>query len=123
MIFCKFEEGLQVTVSQRAKKSLPTSLGLLDFPVGQVDFILHFPDTGKQKFLGKFFFLKDFFTLVKMTFGLVHPGKGLPFGQAGKSEFLFTLNLHFVFSLQNVHSLSRLTERPDFYGNSSFGNY
>ena len=63
----------------------------MDFAVGLVDLIPHLLE-GQVKVLGEFFctsLQKNFFGLVKMASGLVHPG----YRTSWKIEFLCTLNL------------------------------
>ena len=77
------------------------SPGLVDLAVGLVNFIFQLPD-GQVKVLSELFFeginlihctCGNFFTLVKITSGLEHPGNsnfpGCPmFGPAGKLNFV-----------------------------------
>ena len=71
------------------------SPGLVDFPVGLVDFTLYLP-YGEVKVLADVFFkeinlihrsCQNFFKLVKITSGLVHPDYSLAKGLAGKWNF------------------------------------
>ena len=73
---------------QGTKKIRPDSLGLVDFVVGLVEFILHLPD-GQVTVFGEFFnFLINRSTVKhQKNFGLVHLGYSLPEGQAWKLNF------------------------------------
>ena len=86
----------KIVITQRTNKVMPDSPGLVDFVVGLVNFILHLPD-GQVKVLGEFFeeinlthcTCENFFRLLKMTSGLVHPaGYSCP---KGKLENLISL--------------------------------
>ena len=92
-----------MTLPQGVKKVLivSDSLGLVDFATGLVISFLNLPD-GQMKFFGrtqiteelKSKFIKNFFKLVEMTFGLVRASYSLPEWQAVKSsktDFLCTL--------------------------------
>ena len=73
-------------VSQRAKKVVSDSPGLVDFAVGLVKSVLNLPDV-QVRFFGKFKLLKNcnqscsskkFSGQLEMTFGLVHVSYSLP---------------------------------------------
>ena len=80
---------------QLAKKVVSDSLGLEDFAIGLVIFVLNLP-TGKCCFMGKCKLQKDcnqscsskrVLRLVEMTCGLVHSSYSLPKWQAEKLTF------------------------------------
>ena len=81
---------------QRAKKVVSDSLGLVDFAIGLVNFVLNFPD-GQVNYFEEFNFyrrtlksillIKMFLGLLEMTFGLVYANFSLPEWQALKMTF------------------------------------
>ena len=86
----------------RAKKIVSDGLGLVDFAIGLVNFVLNLPDGPVLFFLGKFKLQKDcnqycwskrVFELVKMTCGLVHASYSLPEWQAVKLTFFTPCNI------------------------------
>ena len=86
---------------QRAKKVVSDSLGLVDFGIRLVIFVLNLPDR-KGFVFGKFKLQKDcnqscqskrVLGLVEMTFGLVHASYSLPEWQAVKLTFFAPCNV------------------------------
>ena len=81
---------------QCAKKVVSDSLGLVDFAIGLVNFVLNFPD-GQVNYFEEFNFyrrtlksillIKMFLGLLEMTFGLVYANFSLPKWQALKMTF------------------------------------
>ena len=80
---------------QCAKKVVSDSLGLVDFAIGLVNFVLNFPD-GQVNYFEEFNFYRRteinfvhqmFLGLVEMKFGLVYANFSVPEWQALKMTF------------------------------------
>ena len=78
--------------TQRAKKVVSDSPGLVDFAIGLVNFFLNLPDgqvfffstSNYRRTVKSFLLIKMFLGLVEMTFGLVYSIFSLPEWQALK---------------------------------------
>ena len=89
------QHNLFIALSQRAKKVVSDSPGLVDFAIRLVIFVLNLPE-GRVLFFGRFKLLKDchqsceskrVLGLVEMTCELVHASYSLPKWKAVKLTF------------------------------------
>ena len=87
---------------QCAKNVVSDSPGLVDFAIGQVNFVINLPD-GQVKFFEESklqrnceinLLIKTFLGLVEMTFGLVNVSFSLPEWQAVKVTFFASCNVY-----------------------------
>ena len=99
-------------MTQRAKKVVSDSLGLVDFAIGLVNSVINLPD-GQVNFFEEFklqknfeinLLIKTFLGLVEMIFGLVNVSFSLPEWQAVTMTFFAPCDLKFfhVFSKERL---------------------
>ena len=93
--FSRVSSDVGIYSSQRAKKVVSDSPGLVDFAIGLVNSVINLPD-GQVKFFEEFklqkycqinLLIKTFLGLVEMMFGLVNVSLSLPEWQAVKLTF------------------------------------
>ena len=107
LVLCVFSRNNMA--SQRAKKVVSNSPGLVDFAIGLVNSVINLPD-GQVNFFEEFnlqknceinLLIKTFCGQVEMIFGLVNVSFSLPEWQAVKNDFLRTLHLQWKIPLEN----------------------
>ena len=82
---------MKVYFKQRAKKVVSDSLGLVDFAIGLVNFVLNVKflrnSNYRSRTVKSILLIKMFLGLVEMTFGLVYSSFSLPEWQILKMTF------------------------------------